>query len=423
MASYKVEIFSSDSLNNVISIPAGTSFVKFTADSLDKIPASELKAFFSRIPPSVTIVSLANCLGKISIDTLMEACSGFPETVKWVDLSFNDLGTQNALELANFISVFANQFSIDWAHNNFDKKTSAELKLILSSSSAKTTLVDLSAMRLFSRNSEEVREIFSGIKIPVNSLDLSDNALYKIIPELQQSFPSITAKLRSLNLCFNELDKCSGSELKAFFSLLPSTLITADLSYNNLGNKRGFELKKGFSGFQPELSSVKLSRNGFPEKNFAELEEAFSGFPPTLISVDFSDDKSIKQLNNEQLIAFLQTIPMTVKLIDLSHNKLFKGKTAKERDELLQALKRIDPDGIRFNLAHNGQSIAAVPAARITELAGQQPREKLNSILHLVPKPEHVAAEKMVSKFSFFSPLSLVQELKSEPVHDHVNKP
>ena len=422
MASYNVEILSSDSLDNVLSIPADTRFLKFTADNLYKRQASELKVVFSRIPSSVTTVSLsANCLGKMSIDALIEACSGFPATVQAVDLSFNDLGAQNGFEFAKLLLAFADHFTIDWANNNLDRKTSAELKIILSNSSAKSNLVDLSAMRLSSRKVKELREIFSGIQPQVETLDLSDNELYKTIAELQKSFPSLQANIHSIYLCFNELDNNSGAELKAFFSAMPASLNFADLSYNNLGNKRGSELKKAFSGFQPELSSVKLSRNGLAEKSSAELKEAFSALPSTLTNIDFSDDKAIKQLSNEQLIAFLRTIPVTVRSIDLSHNKLFKGKTVKEQDELLHALKSIDPEGTRFNLAHNGQPIASV-VARVSELDGQQPREKLNSIIHLIPKQSH-AAEKMVSKFSFFSPANPAKESQPEPVHEHLNKP
>ncbi len=301
-------------------------------------------------------------------------------------------------------------------NHRVENRCGPELIADISSLSPETTFLDLAAISLFSKGVAAVKDVFSAIHPMISDLDLSDNEL---VAGTEESFSGLPANVNSLYLWFNELYEKSGFELKVFFAAFTKNISYADLSYNKLGYKRGYELKEAFSGFPPTLTAVRLSNNHFSDQKCIELEKAFSGFPSTLTTLDFSDDKSIKYLSNEQLIAFLKTIPKAITSIDLSHNKLFKGKTCTERDALLLALKEIDPDGTRLNLAHNAKPIVAKAIPAPIEPA--RPKAIVTSILQQLSSQQEIIPQRQVSKYSFFNQVNSVKE--PAPVCDNLPKP
>lgn len=293
-------------------------------------------------------------------------------------------------------------------NHHVETKTGAALKAMVSSPLPQNSFLDLAAINLFSNSLADLKAIFSVIEPTVSDLDLSDNEL---VDGAEQSFSEI--RVSSLHLWFNDLFEKTGSELKTLFSAFSEKISFVDLSYNKLGYKRDFELNEAFSGFRQTLTAVRLSNNFFPNQDCAKLKKAFSGLPSTLTKLDFSDDKSLKHLSTSQLIAFLKTIPQTIKTVDLSHNKLFKGKTLAERDALNLALKEIDPDGSRLILANNGNLIIekALPVA--SEVPG--PRETVKSILKQTAANQ--VKENKVSKYSFFRQVRSIQEAAPLPAY------
>ncbi|MBA2710725.1 MAG: hypothetical protein H0U57_09060 [Tatlockia sp.] len=286
------------------------------------------------------------------------------------------------------------------------------------SSFSESTLVDLAATNLFSNSVAEIKNLFARIEPIISHLDLSDNPF---LNGAERSLSDIPTHISSVYMWFNELYEKSGPELKAIFYALTQTLFFADLSYNKLGYKRGIELKEAFSGFHPSLRSLRLSNNHIPDMNLKGLEIAFSGLPSTLETLDFSDDKSLRHINNQQLLAFLKAIPKTVRSIDLSHNKLFKGKTLEERDALLQEFNEIDPTGERLNILYNGQSFVTKLINPVSNQEQVRPKDQFNSILQQpASKP---VLEKQVSKYSFFSQVNSVKELVPAPSCNFSPKP
>ncbi len=295
-------------------------------------------------------------------------------------------------------------------------KAGSELSANITSTSPESSLLDLAATNLFTHSVAAIKAFFATLQPKFSHLDLSDNPLSR---GSERSFAEIPSHISSVYLWFNELFEKSGSELKSIFSSFNPNISFVDLSYNKLGYKRAFELNQAFSGFSPFLRSVRLSNNHFPDMHLSALEIAFSGLPATIEELDFSDDKSLRFLNNEQLEHFLQAIPKTVRTIDLSHNKLFKGKTLEEKEALLQSLKKIDPLGSRLNLSHNGQSLITKASPDIVEHL--KPREQVDSILQTLPST--TAPEKQVSKYSFFSQVSTIKEAAPAPACDFLPKP
>ncbi len=416
MASYKVDISGTDSLDNLSKNPESTSSLSLAFKNLYQQAASMWKA--------LTSLSFRINILKFKVNNfaaLINSRTVLSEPTQLVDLSVNNAGSKTGIELHQLLSSFAEHLTTPINTNNLPSKNGTELKISLANLSAKVTFLDLSAMQLFTKPASLLREGFSGIHYQVDSIDLSDNELYKMeAGEFKESFSSLQAKPHSLYLCFNELNNKNGAQLQALFKALPPSLRFVDLSYNQLGYKKGSELKLAFSGFHSGIQALKLSRNDLAELDSKELQLAFSALSPEISSMDFSDDKSIKLLNLDQLISFLQTIPLTVKSIDLRHNKILKGRTIKQCEHFLIALKELDPSGQRFNIAHNGIPILGKVSAM--ELKGAS-KEPFGSILLSTSNSAFSADKKQLSKFSFFSQPSTAALSPPENLDQQILKP
>lgn len=58
-------------------------------------------------------------------------------------------------------------------------------------------------------------------------------------------------------------------------------------------------------------------------------------------------------------------------VIDLAHNQLFEDKSPEQRDKLLTKLQKVNGDGCRLNLSHNGESVIARAMAPLLDAIRQ----------------------------------------------------
>ena len=128
---------------------------------------------------------------------------------------------------------------------------------------------------------------------------------------------------------------------------------------------------------------------------------------------------SIRDLDSEQLIEFVNCIPETVEMIDLSHNRFFQGKSAWERKMVDDAI------GPRVNLEHNGKTVLAKVRVSLGDLMNKKvaARDIVQNLRQPMDLKEPPVSETLISKYTFFGQANLGREVAQEPAVEHLIKP
>ena len=128
---------------------------------------------------------------------------------------------------------------------------------------------------------------------------------------------------------------------------------------------------------------------------------------------------SIRDLDSKQLIEFVNCIPETVEMVDLSHNRFFQGKSAWERKMVDDAI------GFRVNLEHNGKTVLAKVRVSLSDLMNKQvgAREIVQNLREQIELKEPSVTDKLISRFVFFGQGNVGKEVAVEPVVEHLMKP
>lgn len=254
-------------------------------------------------------------LNLIINSSLVQAVEAIPADVTSLDLSWNCLGINSGIELAQIFAAIPKKItSLDLSWNSFNRMSGAELAQALAAIPNSVISINLGRNHFSLMEAAELAQAIAAIPEGVTDLDLNQNHLDDMSgAKLAQVFAAIPAGVTSLNLTGNGLGGVGISRVSALiqaFAAIPNTIVYLNLTSNGFGIIRnGAELAQLFAAIPAGVTSLDLRSTCLYRLSLADLALFKNSLPHIqTICLDVSEIRNMSKEQRQMLSAAFPNI-------------------------------------------------------------------------------------------------------------------